>query len=214
MQEAFEDADGVVREALKAPVQRLRERFGDCVKDVSLRDLVSEPGRAGLGRWYDTFHTLQWAEIWSCLGSWIETAQPKLGPVTQARFKAVKGLDRRTIEGACRHRERCFRQLRHRLGAADLLCIPTTPSVAPAKGGVSTDQATREYIPRVQSLTAIAGLARLPEISMPLGTVDGVPVGLSLLAGHGQDGFLLGVAQSMAYSGNETYPAWWESYRR
>jgi amidase len=38
-------------------------------------------------------------------------------------------------------------------------------------------------------------MGRLPQLSLPIANVGGVPVGLSLLARHGQDDFLLGVAK-------------------
>jgi amidase len=41
------------------------------------------------------------------------------------------------------------------------------------------------------AVTSFAGVARLPEITIPLAQVNGIPVGLSLTAGHYQDEFLL-----------------------
>jgi amidase len=41
------------------------------------------------------------------------------------------------------------------------------------------------------AVTSFADVARLPEITLPLAQVDGIPVGLSLAAGHYQDEFLL-----------------------
>jgi len=46
-------------------------------------------------------------------------------------------------------------------------------------------------------LTSIAGIGRLPQVSLPIADTDGVPVGLSLLARHGQDLFLLQVAKNI-----------------
>jgi amidase len=40
----------------------------------------------------------------------------------------------------------------------------------------------------------IAGLARLPQISLPLATLDGCPLGLSLIAARGNDTLLLELA--------------------
>ena len=51
-----------------------------------------------------------------------------------------------------------------------------------------------DYRYRALQLTAIAGLGRLPQISMPLGRVDGCPVGLSLIAGRGGDEMLIDLA--------------------
>jgi amidase len=48
------------------------------------------------------------------------------------------------------------------------------------------------------SLLCIAGLARLPQISLPLGRVNGCPVGLSLVACRGGDTMLLALAGTLA----------------
>jgi len=64
--------------------------------------------------------------------------------------------------------------------------------------GESADRGQTNYYPRALSLTSIAGIGRLPQVTLPLAEVGGVPVGLSLLAAHGNDAFLLGVAQIVA----------------
>jgi amidase len=47
-------------------------------------------------------------------------------------------------------------------------------------------------------VTSIVLLGRLPQVTLPLGDASGVPIGLSLLAGYGQDAFFLGVAAQVA----------------
>lgn len=44
---------------------------------------------------------------------------------------------------------------------------------------------------RALALLCIAGLARLPQISLPLATLDSCPLGLSLIAARGNDTLLL-----------------------
>ena len=39
-------------------------------------------------------------------------------------------------------------------------------------------------------MTCIAGLARLPQVSLPVAEVEGCPVGLSLVAWRGEDAML------------------------
>jgi amidase len=43
-------------------------------------------------------------------------------------------------------------------------------------------------------LLCIAGLGGLPQISLPLATLDGCPLGLSLIARRGADEMLLAIA--------------------
>jgi len=60
------------------------------------------------------------------------------------------------------------------------------------------DQRVGDYYKRALSLTSIAGLCRLPQVSMPVShvEVDGleIPVGLSLIGAFGEDLFLMEVA--------------------
>ena len=75
------------------------------------------------------------------------------------------------------------------------------PAPARLKGSLKVERPDKpkiSYYPRTLSLTAIAGIGRLAEVSLPLAEVGGVPVGLSLLAAHGRDAYLLGVVQLVA----------------
>jgi amidase len=47
---------------------------------------------------------------------------------------------------------------------------------------------------RAGTLTGIAGSAQAPQVSLPLAEVDGLPVGLSLIAAPGNDALLLRAA--------------------
>jgi amidase len=53
-----------------------------------------------------------------------------------------------------------------------------------------------EHRKAVLSLTAIAGLSRLPQITLPLARVEGCPLGLSLIAPSGGDEDLLAFAEA------------------
>jgi amidase len=202
LRESLDLCDLEVRQALSEPFWILRELFRDKVKETSLREIDGEPRDSGLTTWFDTFCTIQWAEIWSSLGGWVEAAQPAFGPRTKNNFELTRSLDRRKIGPACRRQEDYCRRLGAFLGPHDLLCLPTTPALAPVKGTLGDEarssQSHLTYYPRTLSLTSIAGIGRLPQVTLPLGDVGGVPVGLSLLAGYGRDAFLLGVARQVA----------------
>jgi amidase len=51
---------------------------------------------------------------------------------------------------------------------------------------------------RVMRLTCMAGLAGLPQMNLPVGTVAGCPAGLSLIAWPGGDEALLDLAGPLA----------------
>jgi amidase len=198
IREAFALADADVQGALSEPKRRLREIFGDIVRESSLQELVADDVGHSFATWADTFCVIQWAEIESCLGAWIADARPEFGPEIAASFQLMNQLDRRRVAEALLRREQYFRRLHEFLGLDDLLCIPTTPALAPRKGNPPRRSSSGSgYYPRTLSLTSVAGIGRLPQMSLPIADADGVPVGLSLLARHGQDLFLLQVAKSV-----------------
>jgi amidase len=142
---------------------------------------------------------LQWSEIWSCLGAWVLEAQPALGPEARGNFDLVKNLDRSRVLEAARRRERYARELSALLGADNVLCIPTTPAEAPLRGEAPRrGQPGAEYYPRALALNAIAGIGRLPQVSVPATSCGGAPLGLSLVAARGSDAFLLSALQQIA----------------
>jgi amidase len=198
IREAFALADADVQEALSEPLRRLREIFGGVVRESSLQELVGDDAGHSFATWAETFCVIQWAEIESCLGAWIASAKPEFGPEITASFQLMKQLDRRRVAEAMQYREQYFRSLNRFLGPEDLLCIPTTPVLAPRKGDPPRRSSSGSgYYPRTLSLTSVAGMARLPQVSLPIANADGVPVGLSLLARHGRDSFLLQVAKNV-----------------
>jgi amidase len=197
VREAFALAEPDVLQALESPIERTREVFGNRVRESSLADLSQDAEFTDLATWVDTYRALQGAETLSNLSAWIEATNPEFGPATQAGFAFIKKRDRTQIGGAVGRRERFFRQLRRSLGPRDLLCIPTAPTIAPLRGSHAYDRDS-DYYRRTLSLTAIAGVGRLPQVSMPLAAIESAPIGLSLIAAHGEDLFLLHVARAVA----------------
>src|SRR5437762_12296982 len=67
--------------------------------------------------------------------------------------------------------EQYFRSLHEFLGPDDLLCIPTTPALAPRKGDPPGRSSSGSgYYPRTLSLTSVAGMGRMPQVSLPIAT--------------------------------------------
>ena len=130
---------------------------------------------------------------------WVATARPEFGPATAANFELVESLDRRRVGPAVRQREAIYRDLYDVIGERDLVCIPTVPASAPEKG-VRQDR-TGDYYRRALSLTSLAGLGRLPQVSLPLARTPASPVGLSLIGAAGQDMFVLAVAAKIEEAG-------------
>src|SRR3954468_5843163 len=71
VREAFDLADAAVRDALDAPTKKLRDVFGDRVRECSLSELCGDERAADMESWLTIYRVLQGAEFDSCLGSWI-----------------------------------------------------------------------------------------------------------------------------------------------
>jgi amidase len=67
--------------------------------------------------------------------------------------------------------------------------LPTSPGVAPKLNTPAPE--LDAFRARAFALLAIAGLARLPQINLPIGNAEECPVGLSLIAPRGCDRGLL-----------------------
>src|SRR5205823_11518678 len=86
-------------------------------------------------------------------------------------------------------------RLRQLVPPGSILCLPTTPFPAPLCGQpLSVLEPLRD---RITALCCHGGLTGVPQVSLPGATVDGVPVGLSIIGAHGSDATLVGVAGSM-----------------
>jgi amidase len=197
VREAFKLADPEVRNSFEEPISRLHEILDMQVLEKSLMQLCSDERAADPMIWVTIYRMLQGTEFQSTLGTWIDDAKPRVGPALAAGLEFVKQLDRTRIGEFVGLREHYARGLNTALSSGHLLCIPTAPTVAPLKGSKAYDR-TGDYYWRTLALTAIAGVGRLPQVCMPLGQVDGAPVGLSLLAAHGRDMELLAAATRVA----------------
>ena len=78
------------------------------------------------------------------------------------------------------------------LGGRTVLALPSTPGIALLRN--SAPKALDDLRARALPILCIAGLARLPQVSLPLAELDGCPLGLSLIAARGNDTLLLGLA--------------------
>ena len=73
----------------------------------------------------------------------------------------------------------------------DIIVTPTVPRL-PHKFG---EKISLEDMYNYDTLTVLANIAEIPAISVPCGEIDKIPVGIQLMAGRGEDLFLLDVAE-------------------
>ena len=76
-----------------------------------------------------------------------------------------------------------------------IMLAPTVPDIAPLKN--SPPDQTTAFRERAMGMLCISGLGRLPQVSLPLVNVNGLPLGISLVAARGNDKMLLEVARNL-----------------
>ena len=81
------------------------------------------------------------------------------------------------------------------LGPGDILCLPTSPRAAPLKN-TPVDDIEIRYRHQAMHLLCIAGLGGLPQLSLPMAELGGLPLGLSLNGPRGRVQ-LLGLARRL-----------------
>ena len=185
--DAFGFADADVQAALQLMVSRLIRLIGS----------VSEETMApqGLSVWARAQRTLQPAEAWETFRPWIEARNPRMAFVVARNLIAGSRISAAERAWASLMQREARARLRHLLADGAILCLPTTPCPAPEKGqAISALDVVRD---RITCLTAHGGLTGAPQVSLPGGAVNGLPVGLSIIGAHGQDAMLVAVAKAV-----------------
>ena len=139
------------------------------------------------------FRIIQAFEIWATHRDWVRGLQPDFGAGIGDRFAWASTVTEADAAAATGRRTQIRRRMDELLADDTVLVLPTTPGIAPLRGTATND--LEIWRNRCLGLLCIAGHAGLPQISLPLATLDGCPLGLSLLATRGNDTMLLELAR-------------------
>ena len=185
--DAFGFADGEVAEALRPMAERLGRIVG-----ASEEVTMAPPG---LSAWARAQRTLQPWEAWLTFRDWLDRRNPRMA--WSVARNLVRGADIAEADRlwASMVRAEARARLVHLLPPGTVLCLPTTPFPAPPKGlPVSEQEPLRT---RISVLASHGGLTGVPQVNLPGAAADGLPVGLSVLGGHGTDAGLVALALAM-----------------
>ncbi len=183
-EDLFAAAGTSVTNALREPMDRLILLIGSA-------ENVTVAGR-DLPAWRNAFRLIQSKEAWAAHGAWITEVKAALGPGVRERFAAAATLDAGEVREAEALREHIRAHMDALLGSDAILALPTVPGIAPL---LTTPDSELEMF-RARALEGLcpAGHAGLPQISLPLATLDHCPLGLSLIAPRNADEVLLDLA--------------------
>jgi amidase len=146
----------------------------------------------GLDTWREIFRICQAFEIWEVHGDWVSTHSPDFGPGIRERFEIASKIDSAAFETAKTQKAAVQERIARILSPETVLVFPTGPGPAPLKS--APEETLNDFRMRAFEMLCPAGLAGLPQLSIPAGTVDQGPVGLSLVGTTGQDRQLIALA--------------------
>ena len=189
--DAFDVVDSDVRDALAPAVQRVAEILGP-PQEIAAGVLH---GMNDLTDWAKVMQVFRGSEGAASHLAWISATDAVMGPGFRERFEAGGRYTSEDIATATMARARIDGHLDALLADGAVMAVPAAPAVAPP---VRSPESVYDTLRGTNELyNSMAPLARLPQISLPLGKVDGLPIGLGLVAAHGNDELLLDIAVSL-----------------
>lgn len=174
--------------AVQAEMEALRARLAS---SLPLRTLARDT--LPLEAWAQAHRLLQGAEIWTGHGGWVNLHGHRLADDVKARFIAASQVSATDIAQQAPVRRDARELLSRLLNRGTVMLMPTVPGVAPPLAASPADLANQRE--RAQRLLSPAGLAGLPQVSMPWIDIDGAPVGLSVVGARGADALVLEAAR-------------------
>ncbi|HXC28342.1 MAG TPA: amidase [Stellaceae bacterium] len=187
-----DDAFAIADPSTAAALRPLVERLGRLLGAVGHETMAPQ----SLVAWANAQRTIQPSEAWETFKDWIDRVNPRMQFSVARNLAAAAAITDGERARARSVREVARARMRKLLPPGTILCQPTTPFPAPLCGQrLGTLDPLRERITR---LCCHGGLTGVPQVVIPGSTVDGLPVGLSVIGGPGTDATLIAVARALA----------------
>jgi len=189
----FTDTWEAADPAFQAPLERVTTALAAALADPApmavQRMRIAD---AGLEAWRQIYVTASAYDAWETHGEWIGANQPRFGAAVEGRFKAASAITAAQADAAFASQATIRAHVRDALGATGVAVLPSASSAAiPRNAGGEAVDIVRANTFRI---TCIAGLAGLPQVSLPFIGDDGLPIGVSLMGPAGSDRALIHLA--------------------
>jgi len=185
--DTFGFADANVAAALRPLVMKLAALIGHSREDIMAPQ--------GLSVWARAQRSLQPVEAYNTFKPWLDARNPRFAFSVAKALVAGSMIPESDRAWGNLMRQEARGRMAHLLPEGAILCLPTTPFPAPLVGQpLSVLDPLRD---RITCLCAQGGLAGHPQVSLPGATVDGLPVGLSIIGPRGSDASLVAVARAL-----------------
>jgi len=150
----------------------------------------------GLASWYEIFRTIQGFEVWRSLGGWVREVNPKLGEGVRDRLSWASTVTPEMYAAALAKRSQIAKRLDGLLPPGTMLCLPAAPRVAPPRN-MPASFTELEYRAQAMQILCISGLSGLPQITLPLASLNGLPLGVSVVGWRTSEFELLSLAEQL-----------------
>jgi Asp-tRNA(Asn)/Glu-tRNA(Gln) amidotransferase A subunit family amidase len=189
--EVSEDVAPAVREACEAAIEELRAATGGQVRRIELPELAAA-----------TLATVLIANSESLGGvtpERLNSLDPELSPLGRGLLKYRLMLPAVATVKAQQVRTMARQRLAAVFEEVDLIAWPTLPAVAPPLEAPLVELPSGTLTADAANVRggALANLTGIPAISVPVGSEEGLPVGLQLQAAWGRDELLLDAAEAL-----------------
>lgn len=145
-----------------------------------------------LDDWRQIYNTVGAHDAWQAHGAWIRAAQPRFGDAIASRWQAAAATTDAAAAIARAAMTRIREHVRGVLGTSGVAVLPSAASLALLRDADAEHvNAVRQ---RTMAITCIAGLAGLPQVSLPLQVLGSETLGVSLLGPAGSDRKLIELA--------------------
>jgi amidase len=188
LEDAFEQADTGVADMLRT----LLEFMADDLPAVAHGRIAPD----GFESWREAMRIQQAYETWQTFGSFVKAHNPAIGPGIRDRIAFAETVTKQMADEAAAVRAKVREHVFQTAVPGTIFALPTAPCIAPRIDG--SEEEMQAFRVRVMGLTCIASLTGLPQISIPAGTIEGCPIGLSFIGWAGGDEALLDLAARLA----------------
>jgi amidase len=188
LDDAFETVDEPVAALVEAVLADAQEHLPAPSHEQAAPD--------GLDSWREAMRIVQAHEVWVSFGEFITERRPRLGADIRERMELAAKISHDQVAAARDVAAQATQRMHELAVPGTVLALPTAPSIAPPLATPADE--LESFRVRVMRLVCIASISGLPQVTIPAGTADAAPVGLSFIGWRGGDEALLSLATKMA----------------
>jgi amidase len=188
LQDAFQNADPAVAALCQAFLKAASQALPDTKEQRIAGDEIDT--------WREAMRVRQAFETWKTYGPFLSRTRTNLGPGIAERMAIAASITVAQCEAIAGTLDQAYRRAKELAEPGTVLILPTAPCIAPLL--TTSQQELESYRIGVMRLVCIASISGLPQINIPIGTLNGAPVGISVIGWHHGDEALLLLAERLA----------------